>query len=407
MCSLFPLDMFVPNECKKYGRLGAEGFWLLSLGFCISSWTMVAAADNLSTAPTGEQSSEQIFEQAQGQSSQSGNDNSSSSTNPSMDVDSTSLGQVHPFESEAARTNNSGRDAGTVAGKSVGASGPLVGADFVPPAGPNDKPAVAPNTSVYDDKLNQLENKLFQHNYAKDNTEDRLNRLETLIFGVNQTGTIDSRVAALVKAMPNLDNSLPPASASEKPAQEGQDIAGGTKSAPTSATSRDSQPGEQNLTNNSEASNLPEQSKYPAVTAMETKLLGKDYANEPITNRLSRLEKKVLGKASTSDDLSDRVDRLKQATGIDLAHKSGGPGDWLEEDEDESLMHQPLSSMGGIGPSNNFGNTDIYQDMQKSSGMSGSSSDFPLSSPYFPDQPSKAPPVTIKSFGLSQQVSGP
>ena len=56
-------------------------------------------------------------------------------------------------------------------------------------------------------QLDKLESKLFAHNYPKDSTADRLERLEKMIFGESQKGTADERVSTLVKAVPNLDNS--------------------------------------------------------------------------------------------------------------------------------------------------------------------------------------------------------
>ncbi len=367
----FSLDMFVLNEYKSYGKSVAGSFWLLSIGVCFCCGTAVAA-DDLSNADIVNQGSEQTLEQAGGASNPTGESRSSkpagglapAPTSPSDAVSSSRRGEEHGDESVSS----------------------------------------AATSSAYDDKLSQLENKLFQHNYAKDSTDDRLNRLEKLIFGENQNGTIDNRVSALVKAVPNLESGAPPISENTPTSngtkeagtmQDGQMQAGGASPAPTNPTG----------TSKADAEDVEDQSKYPAVTAMETKLLGKDYASEPIKDRLARLEKKVLGKASTSDDLSDRVDRLKQATGIDLARKPGSPSDWIEEDQDESMMREPLGSITDMTGNNNFGNRDIYQDMQKSANIPSNPSGYPFASPYLPDQPTKSPPVTIKSFGLSQQVS--
>ena len=42
----------------------------------------------------------------------------------------------------------------------------------------------------------------------------------------------------------------------------------------------------------------PTDEKYPTVSAIEQRLLGKDYAGEPIDQRLNRLETKAFGKPS-------------------------------------------------------------------------------------------------------------
>ena len=234
-------------------------------------------------------------------------------------------------------------------------------------------------------QLDKIENKIFQHNYPKDTTAVRLERLENTVFGENKKGSTSERVAALVTAVPNLDNP-PPAStiSSETPAL---DNAADTNSANKRAAAKPKQTG-------SEDDNGDGVGNYPAVTAMETKLLGKDYAKEPIKDRLARLEKKALGSVSTSDDLSERVDRLKEATGIDVARKPASLSDWMEDDED--LPHSPSGRGGG---DLSFGSPNVYQDMQRSSAPRD-----PYSSAYIPDRSARGPAVSIKSFGLSQQV---
>lgn len=234
------------------------------------------------------------------------------------------------------------------------------------------------NNSDINNNLAKLEKKLFQHTYEKDSTEDRLNRLEKFIFGQGGTGSNDERLAALLTAVPNADTV-----ANDK-------IDNSSESASNTSDRK-------NSANNSAKDNedtVSDQSKYPAVTAMETKQFGKDYSDQPIKDRLARLEKKILGKVSTSDDLSDRVDNLKKATGVDIAEKSSSLSDWLEDNDEMLKQRQSMI------PGNTF-NPDVYQDMQKPYGPTG----YPFASPYFPDQPALGQPVSIKSFGLSQQVT--
>ena len=251
-------------------------------------------------------------------------------------------------------------------------------------------------------QLDKLENKLFQHDYPKDSTDDRLARLEKMIFGENQKGSTDERVSALVNAVPNLDNSQSnldnTASAASEPAAE---TSSANKDADLSTTKQKSKA--QDIAADSDAKIGADAGNYPAVTAMETKLLHKDYANEPIKDRLARLEKKVLGQVSTSSDLSERVDQLKAATGIDLARKPGSITDWLEDDDDMTA-HSP--SISGRGSSDqDFGSPDIYKDMQRSYAAPSNTMRNPFSSAYIPEESSKSPGISINSFGLSQQVT--
>ncbi len=246
-------------------------------------------------------------------------------------------------------------------------------------------------------QLEKLENKLFHHTYPKENTEARLSRLEKLIFGGDQKGGEDDRIQALIKAVPNLE------SASTKTGQENS-----SESALEDAEAKADKARQKrkSITHDDETSDNSGVGNYPAVTAMETKLFGKDYSRAPIKERLSRLEKKVLGTVSDSDDLSERVDKLKSATGIDVARKPGSASDWIEDDEDSTAFTPSTRGAADL----DFGRRDIYQDLQKSYGGSTMPSYTPpanpFASPYFPEGPqAKQTPVSIKSFGLSQQVT--
>src|SRR4030095_919233 len=88
----------------------------------------------------------------------------------------------------------------------------------------------------------------------------------------------------------------------------------------------------------------PGGSKHPAVSAIESRVLGKDFAAEPIAKRLDRLETKLFGRASGSDDLMERVDRIKQRAGVDLARQAPTGSDWAEEDDDSNYMSEPTAS---------------------------------------------------------------
>jgi hypothetical protein len=251
-----------------------------------------------------------------------------------------------------------------------------------------------------DTELNKLETKLFQHTYAKDTPDTRIDRLEKLIFGESQKGSVNERVSALVKAVPNLD-SPPPVTASENSTAANQDD--NAKESANQEKPKHKKSKSENIAADDAANDSVSVGNYPAVTAMETKLLGKDHAQEPIQDRLARLEKKVLGSVSTSDDLSERVDKLKSATGIDIARKPSSATDWIEDDDD----------MLGRSPSGRGGDTDLsthdaYKDMQSAYGTADApytASQNPFDSPYFSQGKTKAGTISIKSFGLSQQVT--
>ncbi len=146
------------------------------------------------------------------------------------------------------------------------------------------------------DPISQLENKLFMHDYPRDSEEDRLARLENMVFGEKRTGPTDQRVAKLTEVLGPSKQAV----AQDKPA---------TAAAPQEPAAP---PPPQAIADSS---------KYPAVTEMENKIYGRSYAGSPIAARLERLENKVFGKPM-SGDLIDRVDRLRESTGTDLANNS-------------------------------------------------------------------------------------
>lgn len=253
--------------------------------------------------------------------------------------------------------------------------------------------------SAENGQLNKLETKLFQHTFVKEEPDSRISRLEKLIFGESKKGTEQERISALVKAVPNLDSpSLAVDSRNESIGAKHE--ATDEKHAPNKSDSNKKIAAEPDQQEEGSIGN------YPAVSAMEKKLFGKEFPQEPIKNRLAQLEKKAFGSVSESNDLSERVDKLKSATGIDIARKPGSVNDWIEEDED--MMAQSHSGQPSL--SSDLAPADAYNDLQSAynSDMGlpyPASTRNPFYSPYAPRRTNKkAPTVSIKSFGISQQV---
>lgn len=180
---------------------------------------------------------------------------------------------------------------------------------------------VAYAVSGSDQNLIKLENKFFQHDYAKDDMSARLERLEKMVFGETKTGSDDDRLKKLIAAVPNLNESDMPVASGGSPAGGGHSGGGSSGAAPPAIADEP-------------AERIENASNYPAVTAMEKTLFGgKDFANEPIAKRLDRLELKKFGKAMPSAELIDRVDRLRSTTGVDVAKQAPGGSDWADDDE--------------------------------------------------------------------------
>lgn len=199
-------------------------------------------------------------------------------------------------------------------------------------------PVFAADADPADPSVPKLEQKFFEHTYPKDPLPQRLERIEKMVFGETKTGADGERLAKLLQAVPQL-NSLPDSSsasssstASASPSSGGSSSGGDREMAPPSrshqgpATARGSE-----VTD----------AKYPQVSAMEQKLLGKEFAADPVDQRLARLETKVFGKPSSSTDLSDRVDALKSRTGVDLTQNVPNGADWA--DDDDTFMAPPSS----------------------------------------------------------------
>lgn len=211
--------------------------------------------------------------------------------------------------------------------------------------------------------LSKLEVKFFQHDYPKETIESRLERLEKMVFGEVRPGSNYERLQNLLAAVPNLS----PKVDGEEPADE-PDIPGDAPvaGAGTPPGSKGNGPPRQETV---ERDYMPPQgSKYPAVTAIETRLFGRDYADEPVGKRLDRLEVKLFGKPSGIDDLSERVDRIKQRTGVDIARQVPPGSDWADDDEDtDYYMDQPVAGSGEDGKS--FSGRDLRKDMQQAFGI--------------------------------------
>lgn len=217
----------------------------------------------------------------------------------------------------------------------------------------------------------KLETKFFSRTYPKDTSDARLDRLEKLVFGEAKDGNDRERLDALLKSIP------------------ADEVADGGADSGTSTAPKKSAPASQPAKAQAPAARQPDADdggvgQYPAVTAIEKKLFGKDFENENVEDRLTRLEKKAFGKQSSSNDLSERTDALKAKTGIDVAHQGGGAG-WDDEDEGDTDYPEPSSPVSrrypGVSPSDagrSFSGRDIGADLNRAfnrqSGSGGSGS---------------------------------
>ena len=148
--------------------------------------------------------------------------------------------------------------------------------------------------------LSSLETRFFEHTYPQDTTEDRLTRLEKMVFGEARSGDDQDRLQQLVNAVP----------------AQAAPSAGGNQSQLQSQGGSNNQSGNPQGTNTAsqgdDDSDSTSGTDYPRVTELEKVLLGKTYQGEPIKHRLDQLELKIFGKSHAGEDLADRTDRIAQ-----------------------------------------------------------------------------------------------
>ncbi len=139
------------------------------------------------------------------------------------------------------------------------------------------------------DELTGYEQSLFAQTYANEPVLNRLERLETSVFGEAQSGNTSERQARLVKVLGKAKQVIPAAApqTSQTPGRNPQQ------------TYQPPQPQRQ-----------PDATDYPTVTSLEREVFGRDFLRDDIGARLSRLEKKVFGQPYPHIALVDRGDKL-------------------------------------------------------------------------------------------------
>ncbi|HEY9785411.1 MAG TPA: hypothetical protein V6D17_08420 [Candidatus Obscuribacterales bacterium] len=155
-------------------------------------------------------------------------------------------------------------------------------------------PAMAQAAPFSAQALEKLEQRLFSRAYDHDPDEKRIERIELLVFGATQPGTIPERWNRLHQAI--ADKQRPEAAPDQGP----------------------------------KASQPPAKGNYPAIDTIEWRVLKKTYRDESINARLSRLENKLFGQTSPGMPYADRVERLKKIAGVGVLSAKPTPPDALE-----------------------------------------------------------------------------
>ena len=147
--------------------------------------------------------------------------------------------------------------------------------------------------------LDGLEKHFFEHTYPGDTTDDRVSRLEKMVFGEAKSGDDGKRIADLQQVVT--------AAGSESDAQGSS---ANNNAAPTASSNSSNANG--SAGNGSTADDTAYSgTDYPRVDMLEEVILGQEYRQLSLKKRLVQLEMKVYGKPGTDDDLSSRTDMLE------------------------------------------------------------------------------------------------
>ncbi|MBY0449714.1 MAG: hypothetical protein K2X01_03720 [Cyanobacteria bacterium] len=162
-------------------------------------------------------------------------------------------------------------------------------AEELPPLVPN--PQVNQSPANQPDALSGAEMQLLNQTFIDSPLEERLSRLETLIYGSTQSGTPAQRQERLLKILAKTEQSTP-----QNSAHNAQNTAVPSKTAGNHSGSR--------------ATALVED--YPALTLIERRVFARDFVGLDINNRLDRVERKVFNQNFPQLSLADRMDRLQK-----------------------------------------------------------------------------------------------
>ncbi len=197
--------------------------------------------------------------------------------------------------------------------------------------------------------ISLIEDRFFSRQYANDPLEKRVERVELLVFGGTQSGTVDQRWSRLKQSIASRASAASPKSTAN---------GGGT------------------------AAKAPDTSaQYPILSTLEWRALKKTFANESLDARLGRIESKLFGLPSPGIAYVDRVDRLKRTLGIGVtaavptgpmgpAPKSRARGQSIQ-DFANNFGSPPMQFPGAqeLNQDNNFFNEFAQNDLPFGSNM--------------------------------------
>lgn len=160
--------------------------------------------------------------------------------------------------------------------------------------------AATPRSAVSEDVVSKeveiLEHRFFPKAYSNDPLDKRLQRLELMIYGATQGGSLPERLDRLKKDVAIRSKTSPVGAAKAIPGMS--DKSGGAPGAGAGAAGGSAQ--------------------YPVLSTLEWRALKKTFVNESLDQRLARLESQLFGQPSTTMPYVDRIDRLKKVMGLGM-----------------------------------------------------------------------------------------
>ena len=146
--------------------------------------------------------------------------------------------------------------------------------------------------SQFNGDLSNLENKFFYQTFPNDTVDQRLDRIEKLVYGVTKTGSVQDRITRLLLDVPHISD-------------------------PDLATSNTMPPvaPQQNTYNSMFNNPVQSHSLVSDVSAMEQEVFGKTYFGDSLIDRVKRLEKSVFPNddQQTFTPITKRINKLMQA----------------------------------------------------------------------------------------------
>ncbi len=150
----------------------------------------------------------------------------------------------------------------------------------------------------YSAQLSNIENNFFGIDYPKDTDLIRLQRIEKVLYGSEQKGTVDSRIKKIAQDTgTTFENKK-----AQTPLPTNKN---GSLDVPINPQNVQQPKAEEYVAEDSTVD-------YPIVDKLEEKVFNKTYKNEKIYKRLDRLETKVFNSTS-KEELNTRVERLSDA----------------------------------------------------------------------------------------------